>query len=483
MASDLDRRSFLGLIGVGTAASGLVGCANPAHPPDGSDGSDEAMARSPEPPERWPGAVAASEADFPMDAACGDPLPDNLLFVSKYTGAGTLTLKLGLYIDGAWQAEDHPATPDADGYVRLTVDSLPPDTWIDWQFVDDAGGATPLHRAVTAPEAEHTGEVRLGASSCTDQEHEAHPALTHATEVGPLDGWLFLGDTAYFDSLRTEEQYRALWQRSLMQPGIRDVRQRTSCIVTWDDHEVTNNWDPETIDPDRLEIGRDAMVEANPIRDDPDHPTRLWRSMRFGRTVELFVLDCRGERAPSRDHYISPTQMAWLKQGLADSPCTWKVIANSVPIADVDNPAWDLGSLAEDRWIGYPAQRDELLDFVADEGIEGVAFVSGDVHCGWVARVDKEGRRRNAFDIVVGPGGSFPNPGVIGIVEPDTIPWGTTRWNAAHMTFRHDGTAEIVYTGEALEGDPKVLARFTLTAEGGMTLDEVAFPEETESVR
>jgi len=478
MASDLDRRSFLGMLGVGTAASGLLGCKT-----DGSEDPAETIARSPEPTDRWPGAVAPSEADFPIDAACGDPLPDSLLFVSRYTGAGTLTLKLGLFVDGDWLAEDHPATPDADGFVRMVVDSLPSDTWIDWQLVDDAGGATPLHRANTAPDAEHTGDVRLGASSCTDQDHEAHPALTHATEQGPMDGWLFLGDTAYFDGRRTQEQYRALWQRSLMQPGIRDVRQRTSCIVTWDDHEVTNNWDPETIDPDHLATARAAMYETNPIRVDDAAPTRLWRSFRFGRTVELFVLDCRGERAPSQDRYLSQAQMAWLKEGMAGSPCTWKVVANSVPIADVDNPAWDLGSLAEDRWIGYPAQRDELLDFLADEGVTGVAFVSGDVHCAWVARVDKEGGRRNLFDIVVGPGGSFPNPAVIGIVDPDRIPWGSTRWNAAHMTFRHEGTAEIVYTGEALEGDPVVLARFTLTADGGMTLDEVAFPEETESVR
>lgn len=478
----LDRRRFLGLLGAGTAATGLVGCKTGVDDNDDTDAPALPDARTEPPSERWPDASATSEADFPMDAACGDPLDGRLVFVTRYTGTGALTLTTAVWDGTSWQVRDDAATPDADGFVKLEVDAFPEDAWFDWQFTDDQGGATPLHRCVTPPFATSTGEVRIGASSCTDQDHEAHPALTNALDQGPLDAWVFLGDTAYFDGLRTREQYRALWQRSLMQPGIRDVRQRCANVVTWDDHEVTNNWDPETIAPDHLATARAAMFEATPIRENADDPSQIWRSFTFGATVELFVLDCRGERAPSQGRYVSRAQLDWLKQGLAASTRTWKVIANSVPIAAVDNPAWNLGSLAADRWIGFPQQRDELLDFITGEGITGVAFLSGDVHCGWVARVEPEGPARDLFDIVIGPGGSFPNPGVVGLVDEDTIPWGTSRWNATHMTFRHDGSASIVFTGEGLDGDPVVLSRFTLTADGGLSLDDVAFPEEAEPV-
>ena len=59
--------------------------------------------------------------------------------------------------------------------------------------------------------------------------------------------------------------------------------------------------------------------------------TRMWRSFRWGRTLELFVLDTRGERRPSTRHtphaeYLSPAQFAWLTDGLARSDAAFKFV-------------------------------------------------------------------------------------------------------------------------------------------------------------
>ena len=64
----------------------------------------------------------------------------------------------------------------------------------------------------------------------------------------------------------------------------------------------------------------------------------LYRSLRWGRHLELFVLDTRSYRDPNSalDSQQQPKtmlgseQLAWLKDGLASSSATWKVIVSSV---------------------------------------------------------------------------------------------------------------------------------------------------------
>ena len=482
MSTDLNRRDLLALLGAGAAATGLLGCK------DGTAGdtdSDAAMARSTPPDTDWPGAIAAQTTAFPLGAAFGDPTPADIVLASRYTGSGALSLVLAAWDGSAWTERTIPLTPGADGFVKAAIDGLAADTWYAWQLRDDAGGATEAGRFVTPPDPEHTGTIRLGFSSCTDQDHDAFPALTNALAVGPTDLFVLLGDTCYFDGLRTQAQYRALWERNLMAPGFTDIRRGSALAVTWDDHEVTNNWDPQSIPQSLLQTATDAMFEANPIRETAADPRRVWRSLRYGKAVELFILDCRGERDRSAGLYLSRAQMDWLKAGLAASDATWKVIANSVPIAESGNVAWDLPDLLADRWGGFPEARRELLDFITGEGLTGVIFVSGDVHCAWVARVDKEGDARNLFDVVVGPGGSFLNPTVFGLVDGDAIPWGEAVWNAASLAFHVDGTCEVTYTGEGvIRGEPAeiVRARFVLTDTGGLTLSDVADPATTQPV-
>jgi phosphodiesterase/alkaline phosphatase D-like protein len=120
----------------------------------------------------------------------------------------------------------------------------------------------------------------------------------------------------------------------------------------------------------------------------------VWQSFRWGLTAEFIVLDCRTERKPSTMFsndpiYISKEQMAWLKERLRTSPCHFKVVLNSVPITDMPTIPWDFAS--NDRWEGYPAQRDELLGFIAEHDIANVWFLSGDFHTCFVSYVEPNG--------------------------------------------------------------------------------------------
>ena len=73
-------------------------------------------------------------------------------------------------------------------------------------------------------------------------------------------------------------------------------RSRTIPVVAiWDDHEVQNDFDRETVSPARFAAAHRAFVEAWPVGEQPDG--RLYRSFRWGREVELFILDLRSYRS------------------------------------------------------------------------------------------------------------------------------------------------------------------------------------------
>jgi alkaline phosphatase D len=431
----LDRRRFLALVG----SSAVVACDGPG--PE-VEPSPEDQPRTAAPGEPWAGVAAPAGVDFPMGVQAGDPTPDGARLWTRYTGAGSLSLVVAVWDGEAWQAvEERPVTPAEGGYVHADVEGLGPDTHVAFQLRDDLGGASPTGRFTTAPAGDRATVVRIGCGSCFDQDHEAFPSLAEVAALG-LDAFVFLGDTAYFDGRSTVEGFRSLWQQNLSAPGFRELLSSTAVVYTWDDHEVDNNFDAERIDPVRLEIARAAMLEATPMRLVP--PERLWRRLVFGATVELFVLDCRGERRPSIDEYLSPEQLQWLIDGVRASTARWKLVANSVPIMAFEPDLWKVN--LNDRWEGYPAQRAALLAAIAD--VPGVVFLSGDVHCPILARVAASGDGAAAWDVVAGPGGSFLNP--LGSLLPGTpnVLWADVEWNAVHLELSSTGTMRVRFVGE-----------------------------------
>ena len=128
---------------------------------------------------------------------------------------------------------------------------------------------------------------------------------------------------------------------------------------------------PETFDAARRTAAVQSFFDHQPVRRDAAHPDRVWKRMRWGRTADIFVLDCRNERRPStrgsEDQYLSREQMDWLKAGLTSSEAVFKLIVNSVPISDFPG-AFDLAQ--RDRWEGYPTQREEILRHVGGDVLE-----------------------------------------------------------------------------------------------------------------
>ena len=76
----------------------------------------------------------------------------------------------------------------------------------------------------------------------------------------------------------------------------------TSTYPLMDDHEIVNDYDGKTVDPARYAAGRQAFVEWMPIREtgllhDPSCAgDPLYRTVKWGKDVELFITDQRSCR-------------------------------------------------------------------------------------------------------------------------------------------------------------------------------------------
>ncbi len=379
----------------------------------------------------------------------GDPLAYAIVLWTRYVGSGTLELRYALYTDGAWSdALPIVITPEDGGFVHHDLTGLPADTPVAFQFVDDGGAASALATTRTSPAPGVQGTLRVVATSCSKYQGEGtFPVMPLALARGPADCIIWVGDTVYtYDT--TLEQYRARWALNYATPEFQQLLSTGAHIFTLDDHEVTNNFEGATVDPEQLANASQAFYEHTPRRGDSQTPPRIYRSNRFGDIVEIFVLDCRGERDFEAGQYISPEQMSWLLEGLSASPCRWKCIVNSVPIANM--PAlFDVAK--RDRWEGYPEQRAALVEAVGS--IPGVVFLSGDFHMPGVARVEPEGPAQFVWDILCGATGSDGNPlGAImklqGEVFDHQFPWVETPHTATLIEFDSAGFMTVTFIGE-----------------------------------
>lgn len=368
---------------------------------------------------------------FPLGVASGDVTPERAIITTRFARKERLKLAV-------WEADAQPSSPiytweealvRDGGFIHIDALQLKPYTNYRYAFVvmdayDRADARSRIGRFKTAPGEAAVVPLTVGAVSCTDNRYEP-VLLEHAALRSDIDVFLHLGDMSYNDGCETLKEFRAQWAKNLSKRGYLDLRKSTSLIATLDDHEISDNFDPGTVDKNVYNAALRAFFDNTPTRCTGDN--RIWRSFKWGRTCEIFVLDCRTERRHPR--YISRTQMEWLKNGLLYSNAIFKVIMNSVPITEFPF------TYTSDRWEGYPAQRTEILSFIDDNLISGVVWLSGDFHFASVGRVSLEGVGSTQTEILAGPGAQFPNFIGQSLKGQAQFDWVSTRNNYATLTF------------------------------------------------
>jgi len=139
------------------------------------------------------------------------------------------------------------------------------------------------------------------------------------------------------------------------------------------------------------------MFEYLPIRSHPDEAERVYRAYRYGAAAEVFVLDQRSYRAANganreekpgpATRMMGPEQVAWLKQNLAASAATWKIIASDMPlgllVGDGQHsgvPAWEAWANGPGGPLGREHELADVLSFIKRQGVRNVVWVTADVH-------------------------------------------------------------------------------------------------------
>lgn len=127
---------------------------------------------------------------------------------------------------------------------------------------------------------------------------------------------------------------------------------------------------------------------------------------------KFFCMDVRTERymhkkkAQIIGEYQQQALYDWLEEHKEDEKV--KFIVTSVPIFP-DTKA--LFGAPEDKWGGYSEQRKEILDFIRENEIKKVIFISGDVHVSLSAKLQFEGEDIGVYSIV-SSAFTWPVPGL-----------------------------------------------------------------------
>jgi alkaline phosphatase D len=87
-------------------------------------------------------------------------------------------------------------------------------------------------------------------------------------------------------------------------------------------------------------------------------------------------------------------QMDWLKNSLAGSLATFKIIVTGSQTLNPVSPF--------EKFANYPAEYDELMNFLKEYKINGVVFLTGDRHHSEIIRTERKGTY-SLYDITVSP--------------------------------------------------------------------------------
>jgi len=326
--------------------------------------------------------------------------------------------------------------------VHVEVPGLEPDRWYFYRFM--AGGAvSPTGRTRTFPTADaQVQKLRLAYASCQRWEHGYYSAYRHMREEN-LDAVLFLGDYIYEYPVAgnpvrvhsggwalTLDDYRGRHAVHKTDLDLQAMHAACPWLVTWDDHEVQNDYAGLTAGENgplvesfasRRAAAYQAYYEHMPVRASmlaqamaglaDGAGFRLYSQQRFGRLANLVLLDNRQYRDPhvcgrsggAGSGFVNPAecptwndpsrsllgaaQERWLDSAFAQSAQGWTVIGQQTLFGRRDARPGPDQFLWNDGWDGYSAARGRLTQSLQRHKVANPVLFGGDVHENWVGRV------------------------------------------------------------------------------------------------
>jgi alkaline phosphatase D len=386
-------------------------------------------------------AQGGSDTPFKLGIASGDPSPDGFVIWTRLAPR-PLDLHSGLRMTPqtvSWEvaSDDRFATvvakgeaiarPELGHSVHVEVAGLQPNRPYWYRFT--LGGAvSTVGKARTLPLlSANLDHVRFIAGGCQNYEAGYYTAYARIAEEPDADFFWHYGDYIYEGSgfhregaaptVRTHhadepyslDDYRARYAQYKLDPNLQAAHAAHTWWVTWDDHEIDNNWasrfdqdgTPSEIFNLRRQAAAQAYYENMPLRlSSFPHGTaiQIFRNAAYGDLLDCWFLDTRQfrddqpcgdggkpvcpEALEPRRTIMGAEEEKWLFNGLAKGTRRWNLIANQVMMMPLDRrqsesdpPLWNM-----DSWAGYPAARKGLLDHIQQRRIGNIVVATGDEH-------------------------------------------------------------------------------------------------------
>ncbi len=393
------------------------------------------------------GAAPLRHDPFGLGVASGDPAPDGfvlwtrLLALDDPLPATALPVRWEVAEDAAFrrivQRGSSLARPELAHSVHVEVAGLAPGRWYHYRFTHGPA-ASRVGRARTAPGLnELPPHLRLAFASCQRWEHGHYAAWGHVANDAP-DLVLFLGDYIYEYATPTDttglarthtlrharslDDFRDRYALHKSDPQLQVAHAACPWAVTWDDHEVQNDYagdtghDSSTAFSALRSAGFQAFYEHMPLGAAclaaPDFASlQLHRRLAWGQLVQMHLLDgrqyrdrqaCRrvqasgagavrpgdcAELAQSSRSFLGTAQERWLDAGLAQDArqdTRWSVLAQQTLFSPRHYPS---GLQSTDTWDGYPNARARLTQSMARHVPGSAVVLGGDIHQNYVCRV------------------------------------------------------------------------------------------------
>jgi len=393
----------------------------------------------------WPGllqAQLASDTPFALGIASGYPHARGCTLWTRLTGLAASAQLDPNGIPVEWEvARDEGfrdvaargtarALPRWGHSIHVDIDGLEPARPY-WYRYTALGARSAVGRTRTAPDG-NADRLRLALASCQQYEQGYYAAYRHMARE-PLDVVVHVGDYIYESSWGrqhvrahgapepiTLDDYRARYALYKSDADLQAAHAAFPWIVTWDDHEVQNDYADDRSqfleDRDVFLARRAAAYQAYyehmplPAWAQPRGPDmQLYTRVAYGDLALFHVLDGRQykshqvcarpgrggsnvvtatacpERMDEALTFLGPRQEQWLQDGLHASRARWNVVAQQTLMAQSDRGPGAEQQFWTDGWDGYPKARERLLRALANERVRNPVVIGGDVHMAVVA--------------------------------------------------------------------------------------------------
>ena len=385
-------------------------------------------------------ALAADTERFGLGLASGCPRATRLVLWTRLTGPAlpaAAEVRWELAEDEAFsrivaRGSEQAVLADAHS-VHAEPTSLAPDRWY-WYRFSALGARSMVGRTRTAPAANATvSRLRFAIASCQRFDHGDYAAWGDMARQ-ELDVVLFLGDYIYENGAipngtgarqhiggvcRSLDDYRQRYALYKADPQLQAMHACAPWILTWDDHEIDNDWAAnvsQNLEP-HFEIRRAAAAKAYwehqpfPKAMRPNGPAmQLYNHYDWGTLARIITLDDRqfrdpqvcpkpgrsgGNTVPLTDcpAFLDPartllglTQERWLAETW-DTSRPWNLLAQQTLMSSMnwqENPDKP-GIFWTEGWDGYPLARQRLLRDMVARAPANTVVMGGDVHANFVS--------------------------------------------------------------------------------------------------